>query len=338
MPLQRNARCEDLPPPKNWTYYGTDRVVLELKENNMEAHHRWKFGAHMSAGGAYMRGARLITSAAAVLGATALLPGCVREGVLDPHGPISGAERLILLNATGIMLVVVVPVILMTLAFAWWYRASNSRAAYDPDWDYSGHIELVTWSIPAMVVILLAGVGWTGSHDLDPAQKLQSSTKPIRIQGVSLDWKWLFIYPDQGVATVNQLVVPAGAPIEFSLSSATVMNSFFIPQLGSMIYTMPGMTTQLNLLAESAGEYRGFSAQFSGDGFSDMRFPVNAVSSAEFPAWVERARTSSETLDAATYGRLAAPGTVAAQTYGGVTPHFYEWIVARTVGAPIREP
>jgi cytochrome o ubiquinol oxidase subunit 2 len=279
-----------------------------------------------------VRGARLIVPAAA------LLAGCVREGVLDPHGPISAAERLILLNATGIMLVVVVPVILMTLAFAWRYRASNSRAKYDPDWAYSGHIELVTWSIPAMVVILLAAVGWTGSHDLDPAQKLQSSAKPIRIQGVSLDWKWLFIYPDQGVATVNQLVVPAGAPIEFSLSSATVMNSFFVPQLGSMIYTMPGMTTQLNLLAQSTGEYPGFSAQFSGDGFSDMRFPVNAVSPAEFPAWLERARGSSATLDAAAYDRLAAPGSVAAQTFGSVTPHFYEWIVARTVGAPVREP
>ena len=284
-----------------------------------------------------MRRARL-RSAPFIVSTVALLAGCVREGVLDPHGPVSGAERLILLNATGIMLVVVVPVILMTLAFAWWYRASNSRAAYDPDWDYSGHIELVTWSIPAMVVILLAGVGWTGSHDLDPAQKLHSSAKPIRIQGVSLDWKWLFIYPDQGVATVNRLVVPAGAPIEFSLSSATVMNSFFVPQLGSMIYTMPGMTTQLNLLAESAGEYPGYSSQFSGDGFSDMRFPVNAVSSAEFPAWIERARTSSETLDAGAYDRLAVPGTVAAQTYGSVTPHFYEWIVARTVGAPVRDP
>jgi cytochrome o ubiquinol oxidase subunit 2 len=155
---------------------------------------------------------------------------------------------------------------------------------------------------------------------------------------VSLDWKWLFIYPDEGVASVNELVVPAGAPIEFSLSSATVMNSFFIPQLGSMIYTMPGMTTQLNLLAESAGEFPGFSAQFSGDGFSDMRFPVNAVSAAEFPAWIARAHGRSETLDAAAYDRLAAPGTVAAQTYGSVTPHIFEWIVARTVGAPIREP
>jgi cytochrome o ubiquinol oxidase subunit 2 len=287
-----------------------------LDEGNMEAHRR------------------LLIVSAAVLPAA----GCVREGVLDPHGPISGAERLILMNATGIMLVVVVPVILATLAFAWWYRASNSRAAYRPDFDYSGHIELVTWSIPAMVVILLAGVGWTGSHDLDPAQKLPSSAKPVRIQGISLDWKWLFIYPDQGVATVNQLVVPAGAPIEFSLSSATVMNSFFIPQLGSMIYTMPGMTTRLNLLAQSTGEYPGFAAHFSGDGFSDMRFPVSAVSAVEFPEWIARARALPKTLDTGAYERLAAPGSVAAQIYGSVTPHFYEWIVARTVGAPLPKP
>ena len=131
----------------------------------------------------------------------------MREGILDPHGPISAAERLILLNATGIMLVVVVPVILMTLAFAWWYRASNPRARYDSEWEYSGQVEMVVWSIPAMVVILLAGVGWSGSDDLDPARSIKSNAQPIRIQAISLDWKWLFIYPDQGIATVNQLVV-----------------------------------------------------------------------------------------------------------------------------------
>jgi cytochrome o ubiquinol oxidase subunit 2 len=321
-------------------------VVLDFKENNMEAHRRLEkkpparpiVRASASAHAPRRPQARGMRGTGLIICAAALLSGCVREGVLDPHGPISAAERLILLNATGIMLVVVVPVILMTLAFAWWYRASNSRAKYDPAWDYSGHIELVTWSIPAMVVILLAAVGWTGSHELDPKEKIPSSVKPIRVQGVSLDWKWLFIYPDQGVATVNQLVIPAGAPIEFSLSSATVMNAFFVPQLGSMIYTMPGMTTQLNLLAQSTGEYRGFAAHFSGDGFSDMRFPVNAVSAAEFPAWVERTRTGGETLDAGAYDRLAAPGSVAAQTYGRVTPHMFEWIVTRTVGAPVREP
>src|ERR1700692_3331955 len=155
--------------------------------------------------------------------AACLAGSCRGAGVLDPQGPVAAAERLILLNATAIMLVVVVPVIAVTLAFAWWYRSSNKRATYSPDWSYSGHIELVVWSIPAMVVILLGAVAWTGAHDLDPARKLESDAKAIRIEVASLGWKWLFIYPDQQVASVNQLVVPAGVPIEFMLTSATVM-------------------------------------------------------------------------------------------------------------------
>src|SRR5882757_3827353 len=226
----------------------------------------------------------------AALVAACLTGSCRGAGVLDPQGPIASAERLILLNATAIMLVVVVPVIILTLAFAWWYRASNQRSTYSPDWSYSGHIELVVWSIPAMVVILLAGVAWTGSHLLDPARRLQSDVKPIRIEVVSLDWKWLFIYPDQHIAAINELVVPAETPVEFMLTSATVMNSFFVPQLGSQIYTMPGMATYLNLMADRPGEYPGLSAQFSGDGFSDMRFVVRAVPAADFQSWLARTR------------------------------------------------
>src|SRR6202140_598229 len=157
----------------------------------------------------------------AALAAACRVDSCRGAGVLDPQGPVAGAERLILLNATAIMLVVVVPVIVLTLAFAWWYRASNKRATYSPDWSYSGHIELVVWSIPAMVVILLAGVAWTGWHELDPPRKLKSDAKPVRIEVVSLDWKWLFIYPDQEVAAVNELVVPIGTPVEFMVTSAT---------------------------------------------------------------------------------------------------------------------
>jgi len=262
-------------------------------------------------------------------------------GVLDPQGPIASAERLILLNATAIMLVVVVPVIVLTLAFAWWYRASNSRAAYSPDWAYSGLIEMVVWSIPAMVVILLAGVAWTGSHELDPARQLKSAAKPIRIEVVSLDWKWLFVYPDLDVASVNELVVPAGTPIEFMLTSATVMNSFFVPQLGSQIYTMPGMTTRLNLMADSPGEYPGLSAQFSGDGFSDMRFVVRAVPASEFLSWLARTRGAGATLNAETYAKLArSSGQAALQTYRGIDPTLFERIVqttAQPLAAPRRE-
>jgi cytochrome o ubiquinol oxidase subunit 2 len=265
----------------------------------------------------------------AACAAALLLSSCRSAGIMDPRGPVSGAERLILLNATGIMLVVVVPVILMTLAFAWWYRASNTRAAYSPDWSYSGQIELVVWSIPAMVVILLAGVEWIGSHSLDPAQKLVSTAKPVRIYAVSMDWKWLFIYPDLDVAAVNQLVVPAGAPLEFTLTSATVMNAFFVPQLGSQIYTMPGMTTHLNLLADHDGDFPGFSSHFSGDGFSDMRFTVHAVSPAEFTAWTARTRSAGKPLDSNTYAALTrAEVAVDAPTFGGVAPQMLEHILA----------
>jgi len=250
--------------------------------------------------------------------------------VLDPQGPIASAERLILLNATAIMLVVVLPVIVLTLAFAWRYRASNRRSAYRPDWSYSGYIELVTWSIPTMVVLLLAAVAWIGSHQLDPALALQSGVKPIRIEVVSLDWKWLFIYPDQQVAAVNQLEIPTGVPIEFVLTSGSVMNSFFVPQLGSQIYTMPGMSTRLNLLAERAGDYPGLSANFSGDGFSDMRFLVHAVPAAEFKSWLEHTRAAGSMLNADTYAQLARPDINGGQTYGGVDPHLFERIVQPT--------
>jgi cytochrome o ubiquinol oxidase subunit 2 len=267
----------------------------------------------------------------AVVFAACVAGPCQGAGVLDPQGPVSAAERLILLNATGIMLVVVLPVIVLTLAFAWWYRASNKRAAYRPEWSYSGHIELVVWAIPSMVVILLAGVAWTGSHELDPARPLRSDAKPIRIEVVSLDWKWLFIYPDQQIAAVNELVVPAGTPIEFELTSATVMNSFFVPQLGSQIYTMPGMTTRLNLLADRPGNYPGLSTNFSGDGFSDMRFVVRAVSAAEFAAWLARTRAAGRPLDADAYSQLArADSNAKTQTYRSVDPALFERIVQKS--------
>ncbi len=255
-------------------------------------------------------------------------------GVLDAQGPVAAAERLILLNATAIMLVVVVPVIALTLIFAWWFRASNSKAAYRPDWAYSGRIELVVWSIPAMVVILLAGVAWIGSHQLDPRRPLVSDATPLRIQVVSLDWKWLFIYPEQRVASVNLLVVPAGTPVEFQLTSATVMNAFFVPQLGTQIYTMPGMTTHLNLMADRAGDYAGLSSHFSGGGFSDMRFTVRAVARADFDRWLLATRGAAPALGAAEYGALAdVHGAAAARSYGGVDPALFERIVRTSAPA-----
>src|SRR5580658_9447390 len=217
--------------------------------------------------------------------AAVVVASCQPAGVMDPQGPIAAAEWLLTINATEIMLVVVVPVILATLGFAWWFRSSNSRANHSPDWAYQGSVEFVVWSIPALVVILLGGVCWIGAHELDPRAPIASNTKPLQVDVVSLDWKWLFIYPDQGIATVNQLVVPAGTPVSFRLTSATVMNSFFVPQLGSQIYTMAGMATQLNLLAGQPGDYPGLSTNFSGDGFSDMRFTVKALAAGDFAGW-----------------------------------------------------
>jgi cytochrome o ubiquinol oxidase subunit II len=278
---------------------------------------------------------------AAMFPAVCLLASCRSAGVLDPQGPISSAERLILINATAIMLVVVLPVIVLTLTFAWWYRASNARATYRPNWSYSGPIELVTWSIPAMIVILLAAVGWIGSHALDPARQLQSDTRPLRIEVVSLDWKWLFIYPDQQVAALNELVIPTATPVEFVLTSASVMNSFFVPQLGSQIYTMPGMTTRVNLLAERPGDYPGLSANFSGDGFSDMRFPVHAVTASEFEIWLAHTRDEGPTLDADAYSQLVPAGSgTAVRTYRRVDPELFERIVhptAQLTAAPRTE-
>src|SRR6267142_2668741 len=216
-----------------------------------------------------------------VVMAPIVLTAC-QPAVLDPQGVIGIAEKTILIDSLAIMLAIVVPTIAATLGFAWWFRASNTRAIYLPDWEYSGRIELIVWSIPLLTIILLGGVAWIGAHDLDPAKPLASDTPPLEIQGVSLDWKWLFIYPGQRVASVNQLVVPAGVPVHFSLTSASVMNAFFVPQLGSMIYTMNGMRTQLNLRADAPGTFLGLSSHYSGDGFSGMHFDVQALPPAQF--------------------------------------------------------
>jgi cytochrome o ubiquinol oxidase subunit 2 len=250
--------------------------------------------------------------------------------VLEPHGQIGRADRIILVDSMAIMLAIVVPTILAIFAFAWWYRASNSRARYLPDWAYSGRIELLVWSVPLLTIMLLGGVSWLGAHQLDPARKLVSGTKSLEVEGVSLDWKWLFIYPNQGIASVNQLVIPAATPIHFSLTSASVMNVFFIPQLGSMIYTMNGMRTQLNLDADAPGIFRGQSSHFSGDGFSDMHFDVHAVPPDQFRAWVAAAHGHGPTLDAGSYATLSRQSmNVAPFIYGAADGSLFEDIVAQ---------
>src|SRR6195256_1066055 len=233
--------------------------------------------------------------------------------ILYPQWKIGAAEKTILIDSVGIMLAIVLPTIAAIFAFAFWFRASNTKAFHWPDWEYSGRIELVVWSVPALTIILLGGVAWIGAHQLDPAKAvepaktLEASTKPLTIQAVSLDWKWLFIYPDQKVATINTLTVPAGVPLQFQLTSASVMNAFFIPQLGSLIYTMYGMTTRLNLQADTPGTLQGLSGHFSGDGFSDMHFGVRVVPAEQFSKWAQDASQVEKSLDERSYEQIAKP-------------------------------
>jgi cytochrome o ubiquinol oxidase subunit 2 len=262
------------------------------------------------------------------------LSGC-RYALMDPHGPIGRQEKLILIDSTVIMLAIVIPVMIATLGFAWWYRADNPRATRHLDWDYSGRIEFVVWAIPALVILFLGGIAWISSHDLDPPKAIASTAAPLDVEVVALDWKWLFIYPDAGVASINRLVVPVGTPVRFRLTSAGAMNSFFIPQLGSQIYAMAGMDMKLNLLADDAGTYSGRSSQFSGDGFSDMEFQVSAVSKQDYEQWLDATRTGGGSLDAVTYEGLMRPSQRDPQhTYGTVSAGIYDAILAHPGLAP----
>jgi cytochrome o ubiquinol oxidase subunit 2 len=257
------------------------------------------------------------------------LSGCER-GVLAPAGPVGGAERVILLDSLAIMLAIVVPTIVCILAFAWWYRATNRRAQYAPQWAYSGRLELLVWSIPALVIVFLGGIAWIGSHDLDPAKPLSARREPLEVEVVALDWKWLFIYPEQHIASVNRLVAPVETPVHFRLTSASVMNVFFVPQLGSEIYAMYGMVTDLNLQADRPGTFHGLAAQINGDGLSDMTFDTRAVSPQEFSEWVGAAQTSGPTLDDAAYHLLLRQSSIIEPyTYRSVAPHLFEAIASQ---------
>ena len=265
--------------------------------------------------------------------ASLLLAGC-SGGVLDPKGPIGAANGQIMVNSFGTMLVIIVPAILGALAFAWWFRASNRKARYLPEWVFSGRVEIVNWGFPLLVVLFLSGIIWIGAHELDPYRPIPSQSKPLEVEVVSLDWKWLFLYPEQSVASVNELVVPVDVPVHFSLTSASVMNAFFVPQLGSMIAVMPRMVTQLHLKADHEGAYYGLSTQFSGDGFSGMHFTVRAVPHADFGGWIAKARSGACRLNRSGYiallhesqnvrpfaYRSVAPGLFVKIVTGGISP------------------
>jgi len=267
----------------------------------------------------------------APLSASLLLSGC-DWAVLNPKGPVGDGNATLLVDSVAIMLVIVVPTIIATLGVAWWFRSSNQRAFYLPDWEYSGQLELIVWAIPLLTIMLLGGVTWIGSFALDPARPLESKEAPLNVQVVSLDWKWLFIYPDQHVASVNRLVIPAGTPIRFSLTSGSVMTAFFVPQLGSMIYTMNRMRTQLNLKADEPGTFRGLATQISGDGFADMHFEVEAKSQEDFYAWLGQVRANGPELTPESYIALSKQSVVPAPfTFRTVSDGLFEKILDQTL-------
>jgi cytochrome o ubiquinol oxidase subunit 2 len=254
------------------------------------------------------------------------------EGVLDPWGPVGATQRQLLYESLGVMLLVVVPVIVLTLVFAWWFRASNRRAAYRPDWSYSGKVEFAIWIIPLLIVLFLGAVAWGGSHQLDPYRPLHGSDKRLRVEVVSMDWKWLFIYPELGVASVNELALPLDTPVKMDITSASVMNAIFIPGLAGQIYAMAGMCTQMSVVADKEGIYRGLSSQFSGDGFSDMNFKVIAADRPGFERWVEGRRRSGQVLDKPAYERLIGHrGTAAASYYAAADNDLFDYAMQRGI-------
>ena len=253
------------------------------------------------------------------IGALMLLSGCTLD-VLTPKGDIGAQEKTLFLTALGLMLLIVVPVILMTLYFAWKYRASNTKATYMPRWAHSTRIEVVVWTIPCIIVAILGVLTFKSTHALDPFKPIESTVKPINIEVVSMDWKWLFIYPDYDIATVNQIAFPVDAPVNFRITSSSLMNTFFIPQLGSMIYSMAGMETKLHLIAREPGDYAGLSGNYSGSGFSGMRFRALATTNEEFEAWIAKAKAADNPLTPASYAALLQPSQYDPVSFYSSTP------------------
>jgi cytochrome o ubiquinol oxidase subunit 2 len=259
-----------------------------------------------------------------------LLGGCSHIVLFDPKGPVGDTERFVITTAFVLMLIVVIPVFVMAFWFPWKYRASNLSAEYRPKWRYSGKIEFVIWLVPAVIVTGLGILTWNTTHRLDPYKTLESSVEPLTIEAVSLDWKWLFIYPDHDIAVVNELVFPANVPLNFKITSDTVMTSFFIPQLGSQIYAMAGMQTKLHLLADEPGTFFGQNQQFSGSGYSEMRFKAIAVTDEQFAAWLKQSRNVAEKLDLAGYEALIQPTSGYPVTYfSSVQSGLFEHIIGK---------
>lgn len=271
-----------------------------------------------------------------------LLSGC-NLVVLNPAGYIALQQRNIILVSTALMLIIIVPVMILIVAFAWRYRSTNEAATYDPDFDHSTALELVIWSAPLIIIIALGALTWWSTHLLDPFRPLEAiapnrpvaaSVRPLRVEVVSLDWKWLFIYPDQGIATVNDLALPVGVPVRFNMTSTNMMNTFDVPTMAGMVYTMPGMRSQLHAVLNRPVESTGLSGNYSGAGFSDMTFKVHGLAPRDFERWVSSVKASRLPLDYGNFAKLARPSQkVPPIHFAGVEPDLFRRIVERCVDA-----
>ena|SRR3990167_3154534 len=266
------------------------------------------------------------------LGALLILSGC-KMAILDPKGIVAASEKQLFLDAVFLMLLIVVPVIVMTLIFAWRYRARNQTAAYTPDWSHSTLLEIIWWSIPCIIIAILALMTWVSTHKLDPYRPLGVKGKPIRIQAIALDWRWLFIYPDQHIASINFVQIPINVPVRFYITADAPMNSLEIPQLAGQIYAMTGMRTKLNLMAQQPGDYYGLSTNFSGDGFSGMHFTVRASSEHDFNAWVNQLNHSANKLTMRVYTKLAKPSTnTHVEYFADPAKNLFNYVIMKYMG------
>lgn len=282
----------------------------------------------------------LIARRARILLPAILLAGC-NTVVMSPSGDIASQQGRLIVVSTVLMLLIIVPVIALIILFSWRYRQNNTKAAYEPDWDHSTQLELVIWGAPLLIIIALGLLTWISTHTLDPyrplarldaARSIPADAKTLNVEVVALDWKWLFIYPDLGIATVNELAAPVDVPIRFNITASTVMNSFYIPALAGQIYAMPGMQTSLNAVINRPGEFDGFSANYSGAGFSDMRFKFHGMTTENFDRWVQAAKAGGGALNRAGYVQLEKPSQrEPARRYGAVDADLYHAILNRCV-------
>jgi cytochrome o ubiquinol oxidase subunit 2 len=276
----------------------------------------------------------------ALLPALVLLGGC-NAVVLNPSGDVATQQRDLLVQSTILMLLIIIPVMVAVVVFAWRYRQSNTQARYDPDWDHSTHLELLIWSAPLVIIICLGALTWLGTHLLDPYRDLgrvsggkpvASGVAPLEVDVVALDWKWLFIYPQYDIASVNEMAAPVDRPIDFRITASSVMNSFYIPALAGQIYAMPGMETKLHAVINEAGTYEGFSANYSGAGFSGMHFGFKGLSDADFDKWISDVKGAGQNLDRAGYLTLEKPSENVPPThYASVDPKLYNAILEMCV-------